>query len=99
MFKREILKYLNQWRTKERRKPLIIRGARQVGKTVAVKLFAGEYFENLIVLNLEKDEVQSFFQQVIPIRGGSPAGHRKDQRKTGKRLEIMYNLLYNTSRW
>jgi len=67
MFKREILKYLNQWRIKERRKPLIIRGARQVGKTVAVKLFAGEYFENLIVLNLEKDEVQSFFQQVIPI--------------------------------
>jgi len=67
MFKREILKYLNQWRTKERRKPLIVRGARQVGKTVAVKLFAEEYFENLIVLNLEKDEVQSFFKQVIPI--------------------------------
>ena len=67
MFNREILKYLNQWRTKERRKPLIIRGARQVGKTVAVELFAAEYFENLIVLNLEKEEVQSFFQQIIPI--------------------------------
>jgi len=67
MFKREILKYLNQWRTKERRKPLIVRGARQVGKTVAVELFATEYFENRIVLNLEKEEVQSFFQQIIPI--------------------------------
>jgi len=38
------------------RKPLVIRGARQVGKTVAVKLF-GERFERFI--NLKKPGMQS----------------------------------------
>lgn len=90
MFNREILKYLNQWRTKERRKPLIVRGARQVGKSVAVELFAAEYFENLIVLNLEKEEIQSFFQHIIPI--GELI--QLIQLKTGKKIIPGKTLLF-----
>lgn len=37
MFKRNILKELNVWKNDNRRKPLIIRGARQTGKTVAIE--------------------------------------------------------------
>jgi uncharacterized protein len=36
MFNREIISKLEKWSEKENRKPLILRGARQVGKTSAV---------------------------------------------------------------
>lgn len=56
MFNRDILNFFEKWFHKERRKPLVIRGARQVGKTVAVKLFGEKKFKDVIVLNLEKEE-------------------------------------------
>ncbi len=40
MFKRDILKKLSVWAQKKDRKPLILRGARQVGKTTAIHLFS-----------------------------------------------------------
>ncbi len=43
MFERIALKYLRQWAAKEERKPLVLRGARQVGKTTLVELFAKEF--------------------------------------------------------
>jgi predicted AAA+ superfamily ATPase len=52
MFQRDILKELQKWRLKKGRKPLVIRGARQVGKTTVVAEFATE-FSQYIYLNLE----------------------------------------------
>lgn len=52
MFKRAIIQELEKWVTKKNRKPLVIRGARQVGKTTVVNQFA-EKFEQYIYLNLE----------------------------------------------
>ncbi|WP_276480276.1 ATP-binding protein [Paraflavitalea pollutisoli] len=52
MFERAIISELRKWRTKDSRKPLIIRGARQVGKTTVVRQFSRE-FSNFIYLNLE----------------------------------------------
>ncbi len=52
MFYRKVLDYLNSWKNRTKRRPLIIRGARQVGKTTAVNMF-GSTFENYIYLNLE----------------------------------------------
>ncbi|GAC1705301.1 MAG: hypothetical protein NVS9B7_09870 [Flavisolibacter sp.] len=52
MFERHILQELKKWRVKDARKPLIIRGARQVGKTTVVKQFSAE-FKDFIYLNLE----------------------------------------------
>lgn len=53
MFKREILEELGKWKNKQFRKPLVIRGARQVGKTTAINMFS-EQFDQYIYLNLEK---------------------------------------------
>lgn len=53
MFQRLALKALQQWADKEGRKPLVLRGARQVGKTTLVELFARN-FDVFINLNLEE---------------------------------------------
>jgi hypothetical protein len=45
---------LVQWKLAERRKPLIVRGARQVGKTWLIEHFARENFESMVKLDLEK---------------------------------------------
>ncbi len=60
MFTRTAINYLRQWANKEDRKPLVLRGARQVGKTTLVRLFANE-FDNYIYLNLEERENAELF--------------------------------------
>jgi hypothetical protein len=52
MFQRYLLQSLAQWKIKKNRLPLIIRGARQTGKTTLVGEFAKQ-FETFIYLNLE----------------------------------------------
>ncbi|MBF9017779.1 MULTISPECIES: ATP-binding protein [unclassified Oceanispirochaeta] len=51
---RNALKDLNAWFDSPRRKPMILRGARQVGKSTLVRLFAKEHNLKLYELNLEK---------------------------------------------
>ncbi len=61
--KRNFEKYLNKWKNKSNRKPLIIRGARQVGKTYTVERFAIQNYEVFIKINFEeKPELKEFFQ-------------------------------------
>ncbi len=60
-FKRQIEANLNRWKNSDTRKPLIIRGARQVGKTTLIKQFAQNYTHS-IVLNLEKATDRKFFE-------------------------------------
>ncbi len=62
MFQRTALYRLVAWSKKKDRKPLVLRGARQVGKTTLVKIFA-ENFEQFIYLNLEKKEDCAIFEQ------------------------------------
>lgn len=66
MFNRSILQELKIWANKPRRKPLILRGARQVGKTTAIDLFSRE-FDQFIKLNLDKDEDRVFFEAKLPL--------------------------------
>jgi predicted AAA+ superfamily ATPase len=61
-FKRRIYKELQEWKSKSGRKPLIVRGARQVGKSTIIKQFAKEY-SNSILLNLEKPNDRRFFEE------------------------------------
>lgn len=49
---RNLITHLNNWKKLEKRKPLILRGARQTGKTTLVGIFS-EAFENRVFLNLE----------------------------------------------
>jgi predicted AAA+ superfamily ATPase len=59
-FNRHIIKDLIDWRTSPHRKPLILRGARQVGKTTLVQLFAKE-FSHFVSINLERPQHQKYF--------------------------------------
>lgn len=52
--KRHIERKLLAWKDKRRRKPLIVRGARQVGKTYCLKMFGRQQFTNLIYIDLER---------------------------------------------
>jgi len=66
-FEREIESYLYRWKSEETRKPLIIRGARQVGKTTVIRDFSKEY-KHRIILNLEKPVDRRFFEDFDDIK-------------------------------
>jgi len=53
--------YLTEWKLNRKRKPLLLRGARQVGKTTLVKTFAAE-FNTYIELNLEREADKALFE-------------------------------------
>ena len=67
MFNREIINNLKEWTVRDNRKPLVLRGARQVGKTTAVEMFAKE-FDQYITLNLEKEEERMIFETSYPFQ-------------------------------
>ena len=66
MFKRKILKKLEAWKKSNLRKPLILRGARQVGKTTIVNEFGLQY-DNYLYFNMEKSENVKLFEMEIPL--------------------------------
>ena len=61
IFERNVFKQLLRWKEKPHRKPLILRGARQVGKTTVVQQL-GQTYHQTIFLNLEKPEDRNFFE-------------------------------------
>ena len=62
MYRCEIEK-LKEWKSSEYRKPLVIKGARQVGKTWLMKEFGRLYYENYVYFNFdEEDELKSIFE-------------------------------------
>jgi len=67
MFDRDIEKNLIEWKTNAYRKPLILRGARQVGKTSVIRKFGLENFEQVIEINLEKRDQRQLFDRAISI--------------------------------
>lgn len=60
MIQRNLINDLRRWATKAHRKPLVIRGARQVGKTTLVKEFAKD-FDECVMLNLERPDDRQIF--------------------------------------
>lgn len=63
---RKIMKDLLAWKDKADRKPLLLHGARQVGKTYLLQKLGREHFENMVYVNLEKNlSVAGFFQDNI----------------------------------
>ncbi len=52
---RKIIKSLNKWKNQPKRKPLIIQGARQVGKTWAMKHFGGQHFAKVAYINFDNN--------------------------------------------
>jgi predicted AAA+ superfamily ATPase len=62
--KRELYKGLLKWKNGKNRKPLVLQGARQVGKTYLVKQFAQQEYDQFIHLNFEKNpELKEVFNK------------------------------------
>lgn len=54
---------LVQWKNSPERKPMVLRGARQVGKTWLMKEFGKNYYDNYVYFNFdEEDELKSIFE-------------------------------------
>lgn len=64
---RDYLSDLVAWKNSGSRKPLLVRGARQIGKTYCVELFAREHFDNLVAINFElQKEYSGCFETLYP---------------------------------
>ncbi len=66
-FTRKVNSFLSRWRKQRNRKPLVLRGARQVGKTTIVKMFSTEY-DQCLFLNLEKESDANVFQKYSDVK-------------------------------
>lgn len=66
--KRQLIKQLYQWQADSARKPLILQGARQVGKTFLIKQFAKEAYDDFICCNFEESPalISLFDQELNP---------------------------------
>jgi len=66
MLKRKIETYLAGWKSTKNRKPLVIKGIRQCGKTFIVRKFANENYESVIYINfvLEPDKRSAFIGNI-----------------------------------
>ena len=67
--KRDIYKKMLEWRSSKRRKPLLLRGARQVGKTYTLQQFGDKEYDNVAYFNFEENPaLDDFFQQKLDPR-------------------------------
>lgn len=77
---RDIDKKLLEWKSEQRRKPLLVRGARQVGKSTAIREF-GKSFKYFAEVNLEKQpDLKQLFTENI------------DVKKTCEKLTVAINV-------
>jgi len=66
---RNIIQALVKWKQSTFRKPLILQGARQVGKTWALKQFGNQYFDNVAYFNFdENNELKQYFAQTKDVK-------------------------------
>ncbi len=84
------IKRLAAWKDSADRKPMILRGARQVGKTWLMLEFGKRYYNNTVYFNFaEEDELKSIFESnknptriielLSMISGGMPGGIEQPQ--------------------
>lgn len=68
MYKRKIEKTLLEWKEQSNRKPLVIKGCRQCGKTSSVMAFAKEHYQHVVYLDFhEHREYKAFFAGALDI--------------------------------
>lgn len=65
---RKIMDYLKEWKSSEHRKPLILQGARQVGKTYSILEFGRTCYENVAYFNFETNPKlnETFAENISP---------------------------------
>lgn len=85
---RNIIKQLREWKGKSDRKPLVLAGARQVGKTYVLKHFGEEEFSNVAYINCDDNEtvkdlfMQDYDMQRIILAIGAITGQSVEAGKT-----------------
>ena len=61
--KRNAIQELIKWKNSPERKPMVLKGARQVGKTWLMKEFGRNFYDNFVYFNFdEEDELKSIFE-------------------------------------
>ena len=61
--KRNAIQVLINWKSSEERKPMVLKGARQVGKTWLMKEFGRNYYKSYVYFNFdEEDDLKSIFE-------------------------------------
>ena len=77
---------MEQWKNSPRRKPLILRGARQVGKTWVMKEFGNRYFKNVAYINFDNNSAmkavfESDFEATVTVYKTTPLVFNKVYRR------------------
>jgi predicted AAA+ superfamily ATPase len=88
MYQRKLLSTLKQWKNKKHRKPLILRGARQVGKTTLIKMFSEE-FDVFIYLNLDIKSDKALFEQVPDVKSFLKLLLLREKKRTEKGQSLL----------
>jgi len=69
VIEREAINELVAWKNNSYRKPLVVQGARQVGKSWIIRYFAQNYFENYIEINFEREpELKDYFAKTKDVK-------------------------------
>ena len=62
LLRRKIDDYLTTWKSNPQRKPLIVKGARQIGKTRSIEWFASQHYKNVVQINfVEQPKYRAIF--------------------------------------
>ena len=96
MIQRKTIESLQQWKEEKDRKPLILRGARQVGKTTLVVEFAKQ-FTIFLHLNLEKTADRNLFEQYDEVNDLIKAifFHKREATTSGSVLLFIDEIQYS----
>lgn len=95
MFQRAVTANLENWAMQAQHKPLVMRGARQVGKTTVIKQF-GKQFDIFIYLNLEILSDRKLFEQNLEVQALVPLIllHKNVTRASHQRLLIFIDEIH-----
>ena len=94
---RKIAAILKTWKESSARLPLILQGARQVGKTFALLKFGKSYYRNVAYFNFENNpELHSVFARDISPAQILPQLMLFDY--SGQCVQLFWSILYNPKR-
>lgn len=64
--RRKVDAFLEEWKADKNRKPLIVKGSRQIGKMESILHFAADHYENVIEINFVRNEKYKGIFTLIP---------------------------------
>ena len=90
MLKRKIETYLAEWKDSDNKKPLVIKGLRQCGKTYIVKKFAKDNYDNVVYMNFILEPDKGCFCRESGCRHHHPEPFGIDSRQSLRKRQNVY---------